>query len=237
MCRITGFWDTNNSTDYNIEEVLASMRDCMTYGGPDNGGMYFDQDHNLTFGHRRLSIIDLSDAANQPLSWNDKHLVFNGECYNYQEVKEELKDTFDFSTNSDTEVVLKAFHHWGASAMEKFRGMFAFAYWDPSIEELKLVRDRVGVKPMYWYAKDGLFMFASELKAFHHHPKFDKTIDQEAVSLYLQQGYIQAPHSIFKYVKKLEPGHILTVKKDFTIKSEKYWSAEDAYSYYFIRFF
>ena len=157
-------------------------------------------------------------------------IVFNGEIYNYQVIKQELEQKgYTFSTGTDTEVILKGFHAWGYDVVMKFRGMFAFALWHKKERILRLCRDRVGVKPLYWYLKDDLFMFASELKAFHEHPNFDKTINQEAVSLFLQQGYIQSPFSIYKYAHKVEPGTWLEIDNGKNIKLERYTTADVAH--------
>jgi asparagine synthase (glutamine-hydrolysing) len=227
MCRIAGIWDFNSTSS---PEILNRMRDSLHYGGPDAADSYVAADTQLMLGHRRLSIIDLSDAARQPMRFADSVLVFNGEIYNYQEIANELMSLgCTFKTGSDSEVLLQAFAQWGKAAVDRFRGMFAFALWDEKNKKLLLCRDRLGVKPLYWYQKDGLFMFASELKAFHKHPRFDKTISTDAVSLFLQQGYIQAPHCIFKYVQKLEPGTMLEIDSNGALQKFCYWDAEEIY--------
>ncbi len=226
MCRINGFIDFNEQHIYDRQATLVRMRDTLSYGGPDNAGQYISE--NLYLGHRRLSIIDLSSAGNQPFEWENFVLVFNGEIYNYQEIRLELQSLgYTFQSDSDTEVILKSFKEWGKNAVQKYRGMFAFALWDKDTKKLLLCRDRVGVKPLYWYWKEGLFLFASELKAFHEHPYFDKTISQKAVSLFLQQGYITAPLSIFEYAHKVNSGHFVeidTTTQD--INAESYWDIE-----------
>lgn len=212
-----------------IEDIITDMRDTMTYGGPDDAGVYIDKNIGLAMGHRRLSILDLSAKGHQPMCNDDESMwiAYNGEVYNFIEVRDELEQKgYKFRSNSDTEVILKAYEFWGINAVHKFRGMWAFAIWDKRIKKLILCRDRVGVKPLYWYYKDGLFMFASELKAFHKHPHFHKELDMTALSLYLQYGYITAPYSIFKHTYKLEPGHYLTIDLNGNIVSEKYWDAE-----------
>ena len=226
MCRINGFIDFDSQRIYDKQATLVKMRDTLAYGGPDNGGQYINE--NLYLGHRRLSIIDRSAAGNQPFEWDNYVLVFNGEIYNYQDIRLELQALgHTFQSDSDTEVLLKSFKEWGKNAVHKYRGMFAFALWDKQTKKLLLCRDRVGVKPLYWYWKDGLFMFASELKAFHEHPYFDKTINQKAVSLFLQQGYITAPLSIFEYAHKVNPGHFVEIDTiTQTIHKESYWDIE-----------
>lgn len=230
MCRIVGFWDFNSQNNYNKKEVLRNMRDTLQYGGPDNGGEFFDEQNALSLGHRRLSILDLSEAGNQPFYWKHFVIIFNGEVYNFKEIQNILiKNGYSFTTSSDTEVVIKAFELWGKEAVHYFRGMFAFAIWDTQEKKLTLCRDRLGVKPLYWYFKDDLFMFGSELKAFHEHPKFDKTINHTAVSLFLQQGYITAPNCIFKYAHKLETGSFLEIDCSKSITKTNYWAIDKIY--------
>lgn len=211
--------------------VLHRMRDSMTYGGPDASGLYVDQTNTLGLGHRRLAVIDLSPEANQPFSYKHFHLVYNGEIYNYQDVRAELVQSgHSFRTNSDTEVILHAWEQWGMASLEKFRGMFAMALWDEQEERLTLCRDRVGVKPLYWYKKNDLFMFASELKAFHQHPAFDKTINQASIPGFLKHGYIQHPMTIYQYAHKLEPGSVMTVSGSGAFEIKKYWSLKQIYN-------
>ena len=204
------------------------MRDTLTHGGPDAANLYINPNATVALGHRRLSILDLSDAGTQPMQWKHWVIIYNGEVYNFNEIKKELRE-HKFTTGTDTEVVLKAYEKWGLDCVSRFRGMFAFAIWDENKQKMLLCRDRVGVKPLYWYQKDGLFMFASELKAFHKHPNFDKTINMEATSLFLQQGYIPSPHCIFKHAHKLEPGCFLEISNNQTIKKTRYWDIKDIY--------
>lgn len=227
MCRIVGIWDFNRGS---TAEMLNRMRDSLHHGGPDSADSYFSSHAQLMLGHRRLSIIDLSEAGRQPMHYGDFTVVFNGEIYNYQEIADALKSLgCAFKTGSDTEVLLQAFTVWGKDAVSKFRGMFAFALWNEKNRKLLLCRDRLGVKPLYWYFKDGLFIFASEIKAIQQHPKFDHTISADGVSLYLQQGYIQAPFSIYENLHKLDPGSFLEIDENVQIKISKYWDAADVY--------
>ena len=229
MCRIVGFWDFNNP-NYDKNEVLLQMRQTMVYGGPDAGGAYVDERECLGLGHRRLSILDLSSVADQPMHWRHWVMVFNGEIYNFEAIRLELKKKgFQFKTSGDTEVILKAFEVWGKAMVQRFRGMFTIVIWDKQKKEITIFRDRIGVKPLYWYWKDGLFMFASELKAFHQHPKFDKTINPRAVSLFLQQGYIQHPHCIFQYAHKLKAGSCWVLNKKMEIQQASYWNVQQVY--------
>ncbi|HCP10005.1 MAG TPA: asparagine synthase (glutamine-hydrolyzing) [Thermodesulfobacterium commune] len=227
MCRIAGFLDLSCKGNYPIEQTIISMRDTLSHGGPDDAGVYIDKDFPLALGHRRLAIIDLSPSGHQPMEFENLVITYNGEVYNYTEIRRELeKEGYKFFSSSDTEVILKAFHRWGIHAVHKFRGMFAFAVWDRKAKELTLVRDRVGVKPLYYYYKDGLFMFASELKAFHKHPKFEKRINPIGLSLFLRYGYIPSPYTIFENTYKLKPGHFLKINSKGEIKEEPYWRIE-----------
>jgi len=228
MCRITGFLDLTFKGEYNLTQTIISMRDTLIHGGPDDGGIYIEPQNGLSLAHRRLAIMDLSPLGHQPMEFDNLVITYNGEVYNFKEIRKELENFgYSFKSNTDTEVVLKAFHKWGINAVHKFRGMFAFAIWDKKKKKLTLVRDRIGVKPLYWYFKDGLFMFSSELKAFHKHPKFKKELNLEALTLYLQYGYITAPYTIFKNTYKLLPGHYLEIDLKGNIKIKPYWEIEN----------
>lgn len=224
MCRITGFFDFTFKGNYDLEKTITNMRDTLIHGGPDDAGNHIDALSGLALGHRRLSILDLSMLGHQPMMYDNLVISYNGEVYNFKEIKRELEqEGYSFDSNSDTEVILKAFHRWSFDAVNKFRGMWAFAIWNKQRKELILCRDRMGVKPLYWYYKDGLFMFSSELKAFYKHPKFYKQLDTHALSLYLQYGYIPAPFSIYEYAHKLEQGNFLTIDQHKKIKIFPYW--------------
>ena len=228
MCRIAGFWDFGFRNNYNLEEVAIKMRDTLAYGGPDDAGLYVDKALGLALGHRRLSILDLSSLGHQPMEFENLVITYNGEVYNFREIRKELeREGYSFISNSDTEVVLKAFHRWKFDAVQVFRGMFAFAIWDKVRKKLILCRDRIGVKPLYYYYKDGLFIFASELKAFHLHPGFQKELEPKALALFLQYGYIASPYSIFKHTYKLEPGHFLILNSKGELFLEKYWDIKE----------
>lgn len=232
MCRITGFYDLNYRGAYDLVDTITSMRDTMTHGGPDDAGIYAEEKNGIALGHRRLSILDISSLGHQPMSDNEENLwiTYNGEVYNFQEIRQELiTKGYRFKSNTDTEVVINAYKEWGIKGVDKFRGMFAFVIWDKIEQRFILCRDRVGVKPLYWYYKDGLFMFSSELKAFHKHQRFYKEMDEMAMSLYFQLGYIPAPYSIFKYAHKLKAGHFLSFDKKDGIKEIQYWAAKDYY--------
>jgi len=231
MCGISGFIDFSCQTS---TEVLMKMTDTLYHRGPDGSGYQFFQNNNyqVGLGHRRLSIIDLSDTGKQPMQFEHLWITFNGEIYNYNEIKKELLSlNHQFVGHSDTEVILHAFMEWGISCIEKFIGMFAFVVYDTKTEEVFCVRDRAGIKPFYYYWKDGLFLFASELKAFHEHPQFKKEINLDAVATFMQFGNVPTPHCIFNNCFKLKPGHILTFNiQHSTFNISKYWDVYDAYN-------
>lgn len=230
MCRITGFYHTTTRPPA-LQETLHAMRDSLAYGGPDQAGSYLDAKHGVGLGHRRLSILDLSAAGQQPMQYQDWVICFNGEVYNFQTIRQELEQLgHQFTSQTDTEVLLKGWLQWGKALLPRCRGFFAIAFYHQLTGELTLVRDRFGVKPLYWYWKDGVLLFASELKAFHQHPAMDKTLDQNALSLYLQQGYIPAPHCIFRYAHKLAPGSLLTLSDGGTPQLQQYWSPRELYA-------
>lgn len=230
MCGIVGFVDRSKTSS---SKVLHLMTDSLIHRGPDDSGhkIVESKSYQLGFGHRRLSILDLSDRGHQPMAYEYLSIVHNGEVYNHQEIKAELEGFgYIFESHSDTEVILKAFHKWGVESVHKFRGMFAFFIYNSQREILYLFRDRVGVKPLYYYKKNGLFIFGSELKAIVKHPEFEKKLDVDALSMYLQFGYIHAPHTIYEDTHKLLPGHY--IKYDLLndiFETVKYWDIVDSY--------
>lgn len=231
MCGIAGFIDFKNTSN---EETLKLMTDVLQHRGPDGAGYNFITNHisQIGLGHRRLSIIDLSNQASQPMFFKHYSIVFNGEIYNFQEIKNELIAlNHQFVTNSDTEVILHAFAEWGIHCVSKFIGMFAFVIYDSEKQEIYCVRDRAGVKPFYYYWDNQLFLFASELKAFHQHPNFRKEIDINAVASFMQYGHVPTPHCIFKNCFKLQAGHFLVFNLNFKkFEIKKYWNVYDAYN-------
>ena len=231
MCGIAGFVDfTGNSS----REILSGMTDVLGHRGPDGSGLaVFEEDNFVVgLGHRRLSIIDLSSAAAQPMMYKNWHIVYNGEVFNYVEIREELRrNGHVFETNSDTEVILHAFEEWGAEMVHRFTGMFALVIYDSASKKLFCLRDRVGIKPFFYYWKDGLFLFASELKSFHRHPQFRKVINKAAVQQFIQYGYIIAPLTIFQHTYKLSPGHWMECSPNMQDpKPQKYWDVYNAYN-------
>ncbi|MBU1669386.1 asparagine synthase (glutamine-hydrolyzing) [bacterium] len=230
MCGIVGFCDFRKKSN---EENLNAMMKVIQHRGPDASGHLYHTltDTTIGLGHQRLSILDLSDEGRQPMVHEALEIVYNGEVYNFNEIREELIVLgYDFHSHSDTEVVLKAYHCWGLDALEKFDGMFAMAIFDKAKEQLTLIRDRAGVKPLYWYWNEGLFLFASELKSFHQHPDFEKEINRDILALYLQHGYIMQPYSIFKFTEQLNAGHALHLDlKHHSIEKTCYWSVREWY--------
>lgn len=230
MCGITGFIDFQKNAS---KEVLGRMVDTLKHRGPDDSGLelYRSECATIGLGQTRLSIIDLSPGGRQPMEFQNLAIVYNGEIYNYREIKKELKAKgHQFKSASDTEVILHAFSEWGPGCVERFIGMFAFVIYDSSLNKMYAFRDRAGVKPFYYYQKNGLFLFGSEMKAFHQHPSFEKEIDLSALRSYFDFGYIPAPYSIFLDVKKLEPGSYLEVHlQDNRTKIVEYWRAADYY--------
>jgi len=233
MCRISGL----TSNDVGRHEgsrlsTLRAMRDSMQSGGPDFAGEFID-DH-ISLGHRRLSVMDTSHLGSQPFFSVCKRyiLVYNGELYNFLEVRVELvRRGYIFFSESDTEVLLCALIEWGVDCLHRFRGMFAFAFYDRGHRKVLLARDRAGEKPLFYYFDGQVFGFASELKAFHMIPGFSPDIDTQSRSIFFKYGYVPAPRSIYQGVYKLEPGHFLTVDvvNPSTPVPEPYW---DVRSYY-----
>jgi asparagine synthase (glutamine-hydrolysing) len=229
MCGIAGFVDFNKNLE---EKDLRKMTKAISHRGPDGDGhlMWNTPNANVGFGHRRLAIIDLSDAGRQPKRIDGYTLTFNGEIYNYKEIKDELKLLgHSFTSASDTEVLLRAFDQWGIDAVKKCIGMFAFALHDEREGKVFLFRDRVGVKPLYIYHENDCILFASELKSFHQVSKFKKVINTKAVSLFMQYGYIPAPYSIFQSCEKLLPGHYQEIDlNEKTTITKSYWQIDDS---------
>lgn len=231
MCGISGFIDFNKKTTL---PILEKMNRMMEHRGPDGEGyaIYNADAANVGLGHRRLSIIDLTEGGKQPKTFENLHLSFNGEIYNYAEIKIKLEEKgHQFDSHSDSEVILHAYKEWGPEALQQFIGMFAFVIYDEAKQKLFACRDRAGVKPFFYYWKNGLFLFGSELKALMQHPDFEKKIDTDAVAAFLQFGYVPTPNCIFSDAHKLKPGYFLTVDlKTRTVETKQYWNVYDAYN-------
>jgi len=219
MCGISGFVYFDGAPA--AESRIREMSDILRHRGPDEGGTYVSG--GTALGHRRLSIIDLS-SGQQPLSNEDGTvwISFNGEIYNYLDLQRELKPSHTFRTRSDTETIVHLYESYPESFIERLRGMFAFALWDEAKRALILARDRVGKKPLYYYLDSEKVVFASEIKSILRHPNLDLSVDDEAVSDYLSLGYIPAPKSIYRSIRKVRPGHYIQIRNNH-VEERKYW--------------
>ncbi len=234
MCGITGFIQYNGGAPDELARRCEAMADTIAHRGPDAHGVWADPAYPLALGHRRLSIIDLSEAGAQPMvSASERFVVsFNGEIYNFPRLRQEPGlASYPFRGHSDTEVILAAVEHLGVEqAVGRLQGMFAIAIWDREERCLWLARDRVGKKPLYYGWCGDSFLFGSELKALRSHPDFDNELDRDALGQYLQYGWVAQPHSIYRRVRKLPPGSLLQLKQDSSPGSavpRPYWSAKD----------
>jgi asparagine synthase (glutamine-hydrolysing) len=234
MCGVAGFFWTRNRGPDEMRGIASRMADAIAHRGPDDSGVWVDSAAGIALGFRRLAIVDLSAQGHQPMRSASGRfiIIFNGEVYNHQSLRRELEASgCRFRGHSDTEVILAAFDQWGIErAIRRFIGMFAIAVWDVSSRELSLIRDRLGIKPLFVYHRDGLVSFGSELKALLAGPAFDRTLDTSALTAYLRYLYVPAPQSIFRHVTKLTPGHILKIA-DPTAPlpaSSPFWSAGTA---------
>ena len=234
MCGLTGFWDRRRRTSGDdLVRIAGHMSETLQLRGPDDAGAWADAEHGLVLGFRRLAIVDLSPAGHQPMRSADGRfaVAYNGEIYNYRELRAELEESgVRFKGASDTEVMLEGFSRWGVDAtVQRLNGMFAIALWDRAEATLHLVRDRLGIKPLYWAQFGSLFLFGSELKALRAHPECKPEINQSAVSAYLRFGYVPAPHTVYRGVHKLEPGRILKLAPDAVDPAiRSYWDSADA---------
>lgn len=229
MCGIAGIY----SPDAGVHAAAVDpMLVAMAHRGPDDRGMQLLAGGELVFGHLRLAIIDLSPLGHQPMATADQKtwIVYNGEIYNFRELRTDLQSLgWTFRSDSDTEVVLAAYRAWGLSAVERFRGMFAFAIWDDSARVLHLCRDRFGVKPLYFSLQRGVLAFASEMKALICGAHSARSVDSSAVAEFVQYGYISAPRSIFADVRTVRPGTICSFDARLQATEQHYWSASALY--------
>ena len=222
MCGIAGIYFADG-TPPDGRRTIEAVTTTIAHRGPDDSGYHVDR--NVVLGHRRLSIIDVS-GGQQPIYNEDQTVcvVFNGEIYNFQEVRARLlADGHVFRTNSDTETIVHAYEKWGDRCVEQFRGMFAFAIRDLRNDRLLLARDRFGKKPLFYASYGGKFVFASEMKAILADSAFDRRLDEEALASYFMLSYVPAPLTIFRGIRKLLPGHVLTVERGRT-RETRYWS-------------
>ncbi len=222
MCGIIG-----QISDKPIDkEHFCQMRDTLYHRGPDGSGLYLSKDGCTALGHRRLSIIDLSENASQPMCNEDGTLwiTYNGEIYNYSELKKQLLSKGHvFKSSSDTEAILHAFEEWGVDCLNRLRGMYAFGIWNEKQKMLFLARDPIGIKPLYYYNAPGNFIFSSELKAIVEGLTPPPEIDFSSLADYFQYRYIPSPKSIWKNIQKLQPGSFLTYENNSIVKT-KYWT-------------
>ena len=229
MCGIAGVMTSAGSAREPLERHAIAMADCIAHRGPDDHGLWSDPEAGVALTHRRLSIVDLSPAGHQPMTSADGRyvIVFNGEIYNFQDLRPELEARgVNFRGHSDTEVMLEAFAAYGVVAtVKRLIGMFAIAVWDRRDRSLILVRDRLGIKPLYWAKFGNLFLFGSELKALRACPGWTPRIDRGAIAAFMRHNCIPAPHSVYEDVYKLEPGSILTLPWGGKPVIEKYWDA------------
>lgn len=213
MCAINGFSFKNS-------ELIQKMNSVTQHRGPDDTGVFLSE--HISFGHNRLSIIDLSQKAHQPMVKDGLTIIFNGEIYNFKEIRRELN--INFTSNSDTEVILESFRKWGKDCVKKFNGIFAFAIWNEDTQELFLARDHVGVKPLYYFHDNQQFIFSSEIKAILEHD-IPRKLDIEAFNHYLRIQYVPEPRTMFEGIYKLPPASI-AVFKNGALEIEKYWDVD-----------
>jgi asparagine synthase (glutamine-hydrolysing) len=229
MCGITGFWQSKGSNDRPLE-LLNRMGAALAHRGPDDSGVFHDDAVGFGMAFRRLSIVDLSPQGHQPMFSSSGRfaIVFNGEVYNFEELRAE-HGSHQWRGHSDTEVMLETFERLGVeAAIQRFIGMFAFALWDRQERKLYLVRDRLGIKPLYYGRVGNAFVFASELKAIQQYPEFQAEIDRDALALYMRHNYVPSPHCIYTGLRKLQPGCMLTLDASSEApQTHRYWSGEE----------
>ena len=230
MCGIAGLFAPGERLS---PQAVGAMTDAMHHRGPDDAGVQVIADGEVVLGHRRLSILDLSPLGHQPMKHPSGRLwiTFNGEIYNFKEIRAELQAAGDlFVSESDTEVVLAAYRRWGRQCLHRFRGMFALALWDADRETLVLIRDRFGVKPLYYRLAGGRFSFASEIRGLLAGPGDRPAVDVVSAAEFLRHGYVSAPKSMFAGVAAVPPGCMLTVDRTLQPKIEPYWAPSDLYT-------
>jgi asparagine synthase (glutamine-hydrolysing) len=230
MCGIAGFLTgASDGRARELAEVSSAMDACLQYRGPDDHGFWVDEESGVALVHRRLSILDLSPAGHQPMISADGRfvIIYNGEIYSHQPIATELAARgHRFLGHSDTEVIVNSFAENGIEpTLKRMIGMFAIALWDRRERSLILIRDRLGIKPLYWAKFGKLFLFGSELKALRAHPGWNAEIDRSAVAAFMRYNYIPAPHTIYRGVYKLEPGTILTLPWQDEPRIARFWNA------------
>lgn len=232
MCGIAGYFSLDAAPKEAMEQTMKSMANVMRHRGPDDSDVWCDPATGIALGHRRLSILDISPLGRQPMhSPCGRYVIcYNGEIYNHLEIRKELPNTV-FRSTSDTETMLAAIARWGLQkAISRFVGMFAFALWDREKHSLSLVRDRLGIKPLYFGRVGNSMIFASELKALRQHPDFKADLDRDALALYFRHNYIPSPYSVYTGISKLCPGTIAAFSApDTPCEKMEYWSAREVW--------
>lgn len=229
MCGLAGFWSGKPGEDEELSRTVAAMSDTLAHRGPDDSGVWVDPAVGLAFGFRRLAVLELSPLGHQPMTSESGRyvVIFNGEIYNFQDLRSELAGRgHRFQGRSDTEVILASVEEWGVEvAVSRFNGMFAIALWDCADRTLTLARDPLGIKPLYYGRTGDTLLFASELKAFRAHTAFHPEVDPGAMALYFRHGFIPGPWSIYRGVRKLEPGCMVTFRQPTdSAVPRAYWS-------------
>ncbi|MFI5264738.1 MAG: asparagine synthase (glutamine-hydrolyzing), partial [Candidatus Kapaibacterium sp.] len=232
MCGIAGVYDYGFSQSPQVSsDLLTRMSDHMIHRGPDDAGYHISQNGQCGLTFRRLAIVDLSPAGHQPMSTPDGRLtiVFNGEIYNHLEIRQELEAKgYQYKSRSDTETILYAYKEWGEQCFKKFLGMFAISIWDEEKKEVFIIRDRIGIKPLYYANPDGRFLWASEIKVILEHPAIKTQFNANALPHYLSLLMPPAPETMFKDIYKLEAGHSLRISSKGEITKKRWWSLLDA---------
>jgi asparagine synthase (glutamine-hydrolysing) len=229
MCGIAGLYSGCGRGPESLDQIVRTMTDTLHHRGPDDSDVWVDGSACVALGHKRLSILDLSPLGRQPMhsACGRFVIVYNGEVYNHRDIRRDLPD-YPFKSSSDTETILSAIGAWGVeSAIKRFVGMFAFALWDKEMRKLFLVRDRLGIKPLFYgMREDGGWVFGSELKALRAYPAPLPSIDRNALALYFRHNYIPAPYSIYQDTWKVEPGQMIVLGTG-DIQKKKWWNVED----------
>lgn len=227
MCGICGVINYSGNPENLNSELLLRMRDTLTHRGPDDAGIYISQDKQVGFGHRRLSIIDLSSAGKQPMCNEDQSIwiTYNGEIYNHKELREKLMDKGHiYRSHTDTETIIHLYEEEGIDCVNSLDGVFAFSLWDEKEKLLFLVRDRLGERPLYYSYVRGCLIFASEIKAILEHPIIRREVDEEALYHYLTFMVTPSPFTLFKGIRKVPPATYIVFNKEGEIKQKEYWN-------------
>ncbi len=226
MCGICGIYNYGNSANGFDEALLITMSDTLAHRGPDDSGTFLSPNRRTGFGFRRLAIVDLSPAGHQPMISPDGSIaiMLNGEIYNHQVLRKEFEaKEYRYRSRSDTESIIYAYEQYGLDFVHKLLGMFAIALWDEREQRLVLVRDRIGIKPLYYTFVNGQCIFGSEIKAILRHPSVPRELNEDALDAYLTFLVSPAPSTMFRNIHKLEPGHMMVIGKDGAIRKEQYW--------------